>query len=544
MKQTLGLVALLVACTGEVGSPGASAGQLPAGAAGSGAAGGPTSSLDPLNPSNLDASCTVDAPSPRRISRLSTEELLQSFALAGAIDGAKLPAALRPAAIPEAPSSGLAVTRDFHQNADEVATSVAGTYQPSLACDVQEFGTDAVCTKSFLATEGVRLLRGKSDDTLFANLTALAADTARRSGGATALKYTVRGLLLSPASLYMTEGIDGAKSKAGATILSSAELASYLSFRVSGRPPSSELLGALSAISSPSTDQLARIISEEFSSGSAELTARFLSTWLQVAGIQGLSRDTQKHPAADAGFLASLQDETLRAVLGVANDPAANFASLLTKPQQSQLLGDAGSAGYARWGRPGIFTLPGLIAAASAADHTDIPRRGRALLKNLLCETLQSPPPGAAAKEPAQVAGESQRARFERVGQVSGCGGCHARLHPMAFALEAYDELGAARAEDESSNAVDAAAVLDIVGGGTLKFDGPAQLFEAVSQDATAQNCFVLQTYRYVARRDERGSSDACVVKRLAERARVASFQLADLSLSALAETALSPRAD
>jgi len=546
MNNQLGIVLALAvaACSGERGSPDTPASGASGGSAVGGSSSVPSTDPGPLNPSNVETSCTVDAPSPRRLLRLSAEELLGSFAAAGPIDAGSVPSALRGGSIPEPPSTSLAVTRDFHRDADQVATALATSYTGSLPCAVANFGADQACTSSFLKTEGVRLLRGRSDDTLFEKLGSLAAGVAERSDGATALRYTLRGLLLSPASLYMTEGLDGAKNSSGQTVLSPVELASYLSFRLNGRPPSESLLSALKAEPNLDASKLAGIVAAEVVGGAAELTARFLTSWLQVGTIGGLSRDATRHPEANPQLMQSLQDETLRSLLQVANDADASWSSLLQSPQTSTVLGDASSEGFARWGRPGVFTLPGIVALMSAGDHTNIPRRGRFLLKNLLCETLQSPPAGAAAQEPPGTPGESQRARFERVGNVAGCGACHARLNPLAFALEAYDELGAVRVKDDAGNAVDPAATFSDKTGNLLTFQSPGEMAASIAADGTAQSCFVLQTYRFVARRDERGSSDACLIKDVATSGRAAGLKLRDVALDTLVRTALAPRAD
>ncbi len=544
MKYTFGIVTALsfAACAAEPPS----SGPAPAATGGSaqGMSGGPSSNPDPISPSTLQESCTIDAPSPRRILRLSAEELLQSFAAVAPIRPGTVPLALQGGAIPEPPATGLAVTRDFQRDADQVATALAADYKGRVPCDVGSFGADAPCTMSFLRTEGARLLRGRSDERLFANLASLAAGVAERSGGATALRYTLRGLMLSPASLYMTEGLDGAKNGAGQTTLSPVELASYLSFRVNGRPPSESLLAALKAEPELTSTKLAGIVGTELGDGSAELTARFLTSWLPVAGIGALARDQTRHPQATPQLMQGLQDEALQALLTIANDAHAGWSSLLEEPQMSTQLGDGQSAGFAQWGRPGVLTLPGVLALMSAADHTNIPRRGRFLLKSLFCETLQSPPPGAAAQEPPAVPGESERARFDRVGTVPGCNVCHARLNPLAFGLEAYDELGLPRVSDEAGNPIDVKAAFAVRDGQTLTFEAPAEMAARIAADSSAQNCFVMQTYRFVARRDERGSNDACLISDLATRARGAGLNLRELAVDTLAATALAPRAD
>lgn len=528
-------LAMVVGCTGVVD------GELRGGAPQQ----APPSSTDgPLSPAVLESACTEDAPWPRRIIRLSAGELVRTFATFGGVDTSALPNSLKSSGVPEQPTASLTVTRDFHQDVDKLATQLAQSFVAALECDVAHFGADAACTEAFLNQEVVRLLRGKRDAETLAGLGRLAATVATNSGGAQALEYTVRAALLSPASLYMTEGFDETRSASGKRRLSPAELASYLSYRLTGGPPSAALLERLQAQPDVDAKQLRHLVQGELVSGKGELVRRFLSSYLHVADIGTLARNPDKFPDADATFMTRLQGETLAALATLA-ESGGTFESLLTREHHSALLADDASAAYARWGRPGVFALPGVIAVASSGNHTNIPRRGRLLLDNLFCEALQSPPPGATAAEPPGVEGEGQRTRFERVGQVAGCGNCHARMHPFGFAFEAYDEIGSPRERDEHGNAVHVAAEFLPDGADTpLSFTDPRGLMAQVATSEIAQSCFVMHNFRYVARRTERGSADACVLKELVQSSRARDFDLADLAESALIATALAERAD
>ena len=80
------------------------------------------------------------------------------------------------------------------------------------------------------------------------------------------------------------------------------------------------MLAALEAEPSLTVERLTQLVSTEISAASAELSARFLTSFLQVDGIDQLARDQAKHPQADRAFLQQLQGETLQAVLAFATE--------------------------------------------------------------------------------------------------------------------------------------------------------------------------------------------------------------------------------
>ena len=75
--------------------------------------------------------------------------------------------------------------------------------------------------------------------------------------------------------------------------------------------------------------------------------------------------------------------------------------------------------------------------------------RGAWILEALLDAAPPPPPPDVAAlPASAQDAPTSVRERLERHRAEPACAGCHGRIDPLGFALEAYDGVGQLRSED------------------------------------------------------------------------------------------------
>jgi hypothetical protein len=146
---------------------------------------------------------------------------------------------------------------------------------------------------------------------------------------------------------------------------------------------------------------------------------------------------------------------------------------------------------------------------------------------------LPPPPPEA-----------SERQRFEKVEMEPTCAPCHVRVNRLGFALETYDELGAARAQDEHGNVIRTDGVHALAGQGELRFADARDLLTQAAQHPIVESCLALQSFRYFARRDERGADDACLVRDVAAAGRASGFQLIDLFRDTLVRIALAPRAN
>ncbi len=507
----------------------------------------PTSTPAVENPTPTELTCSQDAPFPRRILRLSERELLASVRSLSAIADQDVPELIRTAPLGVEPDGNLAVTRSFHDDANTMAIAAArGLAQdPALQSCGENFGLDAECTARALDQLGTRIFRGPSDAESKGALAGLAAQVAQRSGGAAAFEITLRAMLLSPRSLYTTEGVlsdDGVYGQ-GSGKLSNVELASYLSYRIGEVPPSASLLAALADPASRVPSAIEALLLQQLGSDvTAAGTTRFLAAWLNTDQIGRLKFDAAKHPTANGDFLAQLQAETVTALTTAASDPGLTLRSLLLSPHQSQISADAASGLASQVGRPGVFSLPGVLAAASGSHETNIPRRGRFLLKNLFCETLANPPASVLSMEPGVPATATQRERFARVEREPACAGCHARIDHLALPFERYNELGQMRLADEHGNQLDPSAQHSLPDGTLLAYADAAQLMELSSQTDAVQKCVTVQAFRNLNRRAERGHQDGCLLNDVAKELTAEAFPIHRLLTTLIVRSALAPR--
>jgi hypothetical protein len=512
----------------------------------------------PIAPAELDQTCKGDTAHPRRALRFASGELLATLRAIAPFDEAAVPAGFAGSPLPGKIDPGLTVSRAFTEGVDGIATAIAAKIVAApamnslaaLGCPLADFGKNEACTTAFLAKASARLFRGMGTPADVTNLLALTKGVAQRSDGKTALEIAVRAMVQNPRTLYLLEGLDVPMGSNPATpsLLSPGELASFLSYRVSGKPPSEGLVaGARTLLAgSPTLQGLQQLIDASFTAADLQRgAADFLATSANVAEIGALMRDMKKHPMANAAFMQRLQAEAYDGINAATKLPGVKLAQLLTAEQRTALGGDTNNPAAAKVGRPGLFLLPGVIAGISSVDHTDIPRRGRFLLKQLFCDSVPSPPAGLVTMEPPPPPKTPERVRFENIEKQPACGGCHIRVNRLGFAIEAYDEMGVARTEDEYKNPIVTASTHLVPGAGDLTWTDARDLFTRASTMPVIQNCFAIQTFRHIARRDERGVNgveDACLIRDVAAAGRSSGFGVIDMFREALARAALARR--
>jgi Protein of unknown function (DUF1588)/Protein of unknown function (DUF1592) len=511
---------------------------VPGAGSGMGTAGGMTAETP-------QCSVTGQLVIPRRLLRLSNVEVGASMRALFQVDDAALPAAWLKPLTPEAPNTMSTVSRDFLEQVSAVGSAAVETMTLPAGCSAESYGTDASCSKKMVSEMAKRAFRGHEDPADIDALVALALEVGGRSGPSEARRMVRRALVMSPKFLYLFEGVvsDG---NAAPSRMRGLELASFLSFRLVGGPPPIGLGPALEAQPNLDAIKLATLVDQYFGPQIVADTAQgFLSGWANVSAIGKLSKDLSKNPLATPAFLSQLQTETWNA-LGALAAKNATFTDLLTENGRSDTLKDSNSDAYAAVGRPGIFSLPGVVAAMSGSAETNIPRRGRALLKKLFCESLSSPPAGAVAQAPPLAERATQRERFLRVEERQSCAGCHLQIDGLAFPFEVFDEMGQTRQVDGFQNVLQLDGVHSPVVGPKLSFKDVRDLMVQASAQAPVQSCFESQLFAHLARQEVDVSTNSCTGEALVQRVRRAdgTLPLRESTLEALLLSSLAPRGD
>lgn len=323
-----------------------------------------------------------------------------------------------------------------------------------------------------------------------------------RSGAA----LLVRALLGSPKLLYATSfGQDSGSSRA----LSDDELATELSFLVSGAPPDAELVaaagrGELSDGKRREREAL-RLLGQD---DARILFRRFITEWLGIVHLDGLAKSAQL--VADFGSLReAMQSETDQFVDDVFAGQAGSIAALLAGGYS--LVPDALANFYGieavpsgtrvalgGVGRLGILQQASFLATYAHESESAPVLRGKAVLTRLLCVDLDKPSElGSEIVFPAADPQATTRERFARHAADPLCNGCHALLDGIGFSFENFDAVGRLR-DHEADRPIDSSGSI-ILDARDTTLEDSAALARALAASEQVRNCAARQVVRFAA---------------------------------------------
>jgi len=110
-------------------------------------------------------------------------------------------------------------------------------------------------------------------------------------------------------------------------------------------------------------------------------------------------------------------------------------------------------------GRGGILGFAATLAKQAGASRNSAILRGTWLTEVILGEKLPIPPKGVPLLPEEAPADLTERQLIERHSRDENCMGCHKRIDPYGFALEAFDAIGRARQADTKTTLPDGTAV-------------------------------------------------------------------------------------
>ena len=487
-------------------------------------------------PPAAPASCAVTtAPRVRRLSQNELVNVLRDLV------GEAVPFYLPFAADPRAggfdnQADTLTVSGEMPEHFAALAEQAAAALPVETAapCGVGDQPGDCArrFADGFAARAYGRPLAGDEGERLAALFAAAAGD----DGYAAGIRLMVEAILQSPHFIYRTELGDPAAPPGGPVRLTPHEVASQLSFLLTGSRPDPTLLAAASDGSLASAGERRRQARRLLALPRARLhLRRFLIDWL---GLDRLSRMTKSYDVFPPPFFTlALRDEmkvevdrfldrALAAPTGVLHallSPADSFVT----PGVARMIyrEDALEAPPLQGGwirldprrRRGVLTLPGFLAAHAGVTQTSPVDRGLFVLRRLLCRDVPAPPPGVDVTPlPPGTATRTTRQALAEHTTHAACLPCHKHIDPLGLGFEQMDALGRFRTE-EAGQPVDGQGALpdDLDVGGP--FTGPAELSARLERSAELARCFVTVTWRWSEAREEH-PADACAVDDLRAR--------------------------
>jgi hypothetical protein len=418
----------------------------------------------------------------------------------------------------------------FQAAADSLAAQVMAN--PTAKAKVIPCTADtAACAQQFVTSFGQKAFRRPlttAEVTRFTNFYTNRATLTQNGTLDQAFQLIIKAFLLSPSFLTKAEISETASGANYA--LSGYEMASRLSYMLWGTMPDDVLFAEAAAnrLTTPAQilTQAQRMIADPRArTRIGEFHAQYMmmgeaTRWTEAA------HDATKFPAFKASMVPMLAESTKRFLDYVTFDPAGGgkFQDLILKPvafvnrDLAPIYGltstatDYTLANLDQAQRAGVLTQAGFLASFSSFDRTSPILRGAFIEKNVLCRTIGSPPPDAAAT-PLPNTGNTNRERVTAQTSAGACAGCHATVvNPPGFALEAYDSVGMWQTTEKGTSfAIDTAADVAI-GANVVKVTGPVDLMQKIAASPEGQSCYAQRWVQFAYERDLT-SQDVCTVQ-------------------------------
>jgi hypothetical protein len=391
---------------------------------------------------------------------------------------------------------------------DRAQALLSSTSTPSiLVAPCTATVMDATCATAMVKTYGYRLFRRPITDAEVADYVALynqGIGTLKLSPS-DALAGTLAALMQSPNALYIREL---GTAQAGTFKLSGFELASILSYGLTGTAPSKALLDSAGAGGLDTAAGVAAAVQTMIGSpqGQAHMSDFFVQ-WLAYDGAPYAAKDPMVYTFPNA-VATAMVTETKMLVEG-AYQKGGSLADVLTSPTTYVNASLAKFYGWPTTGltdatftaqqRPagqglGLLAQGGLLARLGTPQSSSPTQRGLFVLRQLVCRDVPAPPADVPVIAPPSGT-VTTRQRYETQHAVGSCGVCHTHMDDIGFGLENFDGIGVYRTK-EAGASIDASGYIEDLN--HLTFTGPEDLARKLAAAPEVAQCLAAQMTAYV----------------------------------------------
>jgi hypothetical protein len=261
-----------------------------------------------------------------------------------------------------------------------------------------------------------------------------------------ALRVGLKGVLVAPEFLFRKEagGVDD------------FALASRLSYFLWSSMPDAALLEAAAngALRTPDglRAQTERLLADP---KAVAFTKNFTGQWLGLRDIDFTEPDRKLYPEFDELLKASMVAETeahfteiLRGDRSLLEFIDADWAMLNRRLAEHYGIPGVEGLELRRVALPkdsprgGVLTQGAVLKVTANGSNTSPVVRGVWVLDRVLGRPAPPPPPGVPAVEPDIRGVTTLRQQLDKHRNEARCAGCHAKIDPPGFALEAFDVIG------------------------------------------------------------------------------------------------------
>jgi hypothetical protein len=317
--------------------------------------------------------------------------------------------------------------------------------------------------------------------------------SARQSGDfESAIREALPAILASPKFLYRSERTPPTVKAGAAHRINDLELASRLSFFLTGRAPDQQLLAAAAknTLSQPATleNHVKRLLADP---RARSLVTNFAFQWLKLRALDDADPDAILFPNFDDALREAFKREAELFVGSVFGEDrsvldllTANYTFVNERLALHYGVPNVRGTSFRRVAltdsnRFGLLGKGAVLTVTSYANRTAPVLRGAWILENVMGTPPAAPPPDVEGF-PENKDGEkarSVREIMETHRAKPACASCHGIMDPLGFALENFDAIGEWRGADRwAGTPIDAAGRL--VDGTPV--GGPADLRNAL----------------------------------------------------------------
>jgi len=317
--------------------------------------------------------------------------------------------------------------------------------------------------------------------------------TARATGDFdAAIRDGLTTILASPKFLFRAERVPDRAAPGAVYRISDLDLASRLSFFLSGRGPDDELLDVAEkgrlADAKVLDAQIARLLAAPTSKS---LVTNFAFEWLRVRAIDNIDPDPVVFPNFDESLKDAFRKEIelfvesiLREDRSVVELLAADYTFVNERLALHYGIPNVRGERFRRVtladeNRWGLLGKGSVLLATSYANRTAPVLRGAWILDNIVGAPPAAPPPDVEAFKDNKEGEKARTVReiMEQHRAKPSCNACHGVMDPLGFALENFDAIGGWRSKDRyAGTVIDASGKL--VDGTTV--GSPADLRKAL----------------------------------------------------------------
>lgn len=401
---------------------------------------------------------------------------------------------------------------DLNEENVGVLYALAETYgsvaQSSLRAPCATDSIEPECAAAIVGALVQRAFRrNKSEDlSRYLELFYAGANDGGWDGG---LELVTEGALLSPFFLfkwYAGESTGGATER-----LTSVELASRLSYFVTGGPPTPHPLAAVDhdeLLNDANLEAATRdLLQGAPFRGQAQ---HFYDQWLGLYQLDNLAG-----PELSAELLKSVRSQT---------DGFINQVFESDRSWPRLLLGDSSNLQDPN-------AASGLLTARSTLMRWSNPtQRGKLVRERVLCTPVPPPPPNVPMLPPEPNPEQTRREQWLEHRNNPVCAGCHQMMDPIGFGLENFSEVGLYRSTDNGLP-VDSSGEIVSAGDADGPFVGPDELKLRLANSRTVAECQAATWLSFALQRSP-DRADECFARQAYTAFANANFDVGELIVS------------